>query len=484
MIWRISKSTGSRPPIVFVPGWGFDGRVLGLARPPLSWHYPEGFVDPDSFSQELLGFLDREGVDCMRLAGWSMGAHLALDFARDYPERVAELFLFAMRHERPSEEIEAIRQEFAIAPRGFLASFYRKCFLGDRPHYQLFRESLEKDYLQEPRVEILHRGLDYLARARTLPTPVKTRLVHGRRDIVVALGERAELPGAELEIVEHAGHLVFLSPACSLMKGARKRDIRRHFTQAAATYDRHAGIQHEVARLLTDRLPSGPIASVLEAGCGTGSYTLSLAERFPHAEIISLDFSATMLDAAAGKLADRPNLRFQCEDAELFLDRASTHFDLVTSNATCHWFADLPAAVANISRLLTSSGTFLASIFGPATLEELRQGLSFLFDRPVALPAESFPKAEDLRRLLKEHFAVGELEEVRIIRRYQSLPALLHHIRNTGTAGWQEGPPPVFTRGRMRRLDDWFAEHCGGYRLTYQVFLVHAKSRKMAFGEF
>jgi malonyl-ACP O-methyltransferase BioC len=476
MLWRIGKQDGNRPPIVFIPGWGFDGRILGLHRPPLPWHSPESFLDPAVFDEELLAFLDREGLEQVRLAGWSMGAHLALDFARAHPERVAELLLLAMRHARPAAEIEAIRQELAGDPQGFLAAFYRKCFLGDRAHYRTFRETLESDYLREPPLAVLHRGLDYLARARTLPAPVKTRLVHGRRDIIVPLAERAELPAAELEIVEHAGHLVFLSPVCTLAGGARKDSIRQQFSQAATTYDRHAGMQHEVAGLLAARLPSGPVGSVLEIGCGTGGYTVSLVDRFPRARILALDFSATMLSAAAGKLGDRPHLRFQCEDAELFLARAAAPFDLITSNAACHWFADLPAALANIGRLLNPSGLFWASIFGPATLGELRQGLSFLFGREMALSSGRFPEAEHLRRLLAAHFAQGEVEEVRIVRQYRSLPDLLHHIRNTGTAGWQEGPPPVFTRGRLQRLDQWFADRHGGYRVTYQVFLVRGEA--------
>ncbi|MDA8164913.1 MAG: methyltransferase domain-containing protein [Desulfobacteraceae bacterium] len=475
MHWRLSTPAGNRPPAVFVPGWGFDGRILGLARPPLPWHAPESVVDPAPFQGDLLGFLDREGLARVRLIGWSMGAHLALDFARAHPGRVASLDLLAMRREWPAAEIEQIRRELAADPQGFLAAFYRKCFLGDRALYRLFQSTLEAGCLREPPLAVLHRGLDYLAQARSLPAPVPTRLVHGRRDLIVPLAERAELPGAESEVLDHAGHLVFLGAGCTLAGAARKESLRRRFSQAAPTYDRHAGIQHEAAALLASRLPAGPVGSVLEIGCGTGRYTLLLANRYPGARITALDFSPAMIEVAAGKLDGRPDIRFRDEDAELFLERAATSFDLITSNAACHWFGDLPAALANASRLLNPSGLFWASIFGPETLGELRQGLSFLFGREVPLPSDHFPAEDFLRRLMAGHLTRGEVEEVRIVRQYWSLPDLLHHIRNTGTAGFQEGPPPVFTRGRLRRLDAWFAERHGGYRLTYQVFLVRGE---------
>jgi malonyl-ACP O-methyltransferase BioC len=472
LIWHnLQSETGL--PVVFLPGWGFAGRILELARPPLSWIYPAGPVDPATLEGDLLALLDRLGAGRIRLVGWSMGAHLALDFAREHPHLIEELYLLAMRHERPVAEIEAIRQELIQNPPGFLANFYRKCFLGERRHYLRFQAEMEEEWLREPPMAILHRGLDYLASARTLPAPVRTRLVHGRRDVVVRPAEQAVLPAAATEMLDHAGHLVFLSSSFSLLGRERKNVIRRRFSQAAATYDRHAGVQKEVARLLAARLADREgTGSILELGCGTGSYSLLLSDRFPQAKMKALDFSETMVEAARMKIGTRPGVCFLCEDAEDFLQRADEHFDLITANATMQWFEDLDASLVRINRGLNRSGWFLASIFGRDTLGELKQGLSALLGRDVELPSGRFPAIDDLNGQITRHFAKAELEEIRIVRGYGSLPELLHHIRNTGTAGWHEEPPPVFTRQRLGRLDDWFGERFGGYRLTYQVFIV------------
>jgi malonyl-CoA O-methyltransferase len=476
--WRHIKPATDYP-VVFLPGWGFSGRILELVRPPLGWIYPEGMVDPASFREELLTLLDENGLDRVRLVGWSMGAHLALDFARDCPDRVETLYLLAMRHERSAAEIEAIRREFIRDPAGFLATFYRKCFLGERRHYLRFQAELERELLREPPLAMLERGLDYLALARTVPAPVKTRLVHGRRDIIVPLAERAVLAEAETELLD-AGHLVFLSPCFSLVGQARKEMIRQRFSQAASTYDHHASIQKEVAGLLAARLPEEGIGSILELGCGTGSYSRLLAGRYPRASLLALDFSETMIEAAKPSFVLQPRVKFRCEDAEEFLGRNTERFELVTSNATLQWFVNPEATIARINGALSRSGYFLASVFGPGSLEELRQGLSFLLGREIELPATRFCDAGTFQRLLVRHFNGAELEEIQIVRRYGSLLELLRHIRNTGTTGWQEEPPPVFTRQRLRRLDEWFATRFGGYRLTYQVFLIRGEKKEVS----
>jgi malonyl-CoA O-methyltransferase len=471
-IWRHTEAA-THSPVFFLPGWGFAGRIIELTG--LPWIYPEGLLDPISFQQDLLAFLDQRSLGRIRLAGWSMGAHLALDFAREHPDRVEQLYLLAMRRQWPETLLDEIRREFSRDPAGFLAAFYRKCFLGERSHYQRFQIEMEGDWLQDPPLAVLHRGLDYLAQARIIEAPVRTLLVHGRRDIIVPLAEQAALPAATMEVLQHAGHLLFLAPEFSLAGQARKEKIRSRFSQAAPTYDRHASIQKEAALLLAARLPQAEINSILELGSGTGSYTLLLADRYPQAAMLAVDFSAAMLHAAGVKLGRRAGVQFQCEDGEEFLARNTGQFDLITSNATLQWFVDLEAALARISRALSPGGTFLAAFFGPATLEELRQGLSFLLDREVVLPSGRFLDADTSRQLLARNFHAADFEEIRLSRQYDSLLDLLHHIRHTGTAGWREEPPPVFTRERLRRLDSWFGERFGGYRLTYQIFLMKAE---------
>lgn len=50
-------------------------------------------------------------------------------------------------------------------------------------------------------------------------------------------------------------------------------------------------------------IPDQAYASVIDLGCGTGEHTLTLARRFPQAQVTGLDQSAEMLERAQAQQA-------------------------------------------------------------------------------------------------------------------------------------------------------------------------------------
>ena len=180
-------SPDTKTPTLFLPGWGFDGRILQLLAPTPKWLYPLTPLDPATIDQDLLHLLDSRQMEKVRLIGWSMGAMLGLDFAARHSNRIASLVLVALRPHWPHREIKDIRHEFNRKPEIFLRGFYRKCFLGDKQAYRNFASTLEPLYLTAlgPNREMLLRGLEYLENfeiPRSLPE-VPVRLVHGRQDL-------------------------------------------------------------------------------------------------------------------------------------------------------------------------------------------------------------------------------------------------------------------------------------------------------------
>lgn len=434
-------------------------------------------MKPQTLTDDLLAFLDqREIKGRIDLVGWSMGANLALDFARAYPAKVSALYLLSMRQQWPPAEIEAIRAELVANPRDFLISFYRKCFLGYKQEYSRFMEELQDQYLQNIDIEVLLDGLDYLKRYEIMPAPgCETHCIHGRKDIVAPVHEMAHVPGAISTILEHAGHAVFFDRNFNLPEKQRKKAIRQRFSKAAETYDSHAGVQKELAQRLADDLrQDAAIKTVLEVGCGTGNYTAMLAAKFPHAQIVGVDFSLPMLVVAQRKLQSLPGVTLICEDGENFLAGTGYGFDLITANSTMQWFDNINAAFAHIKKLLKKGGIFWGTIFGPKTLQELGEGLEQMFGEDIHLPSIRFLPKEELLAILKRHFARVEMSEWQKVREYPSLRDLLAHIRKTGTGGWQP-LPPVLTRGRLQKLDDWFIKQYGGFRLTYQAFFIRCQ---------
>ena len=468
-------------PTVFLPGWGFDGSILHLLKPAPAWIYPENFLDPFSIEQDLLSLFLAENIGKVRVIGWSMGAMLGLEFAAGHRELLQSLILVSLRAHWPVHEIKEIREEFLRNPEVFLKNFYRKCFLGDKQAYRKFSTTLENTYLAalNKNMRRLQLGLDYLEKFR-LPSPlpaITTRMIHGRQDIVAPIAEIPSLSASVVEIIDTAGHAVFLHEDASLQHELRKLVIQRKFSRAADSYDSYAKVQADVARRLTSMLSPGnektACKTILEIGCGTGNFSSMLADCFPEARIVALDFSPEMVAIARRKRKTAP-IEFVCAEGEQFLAEAPAGaFDLVASNGSLQWFSDIDKTLADIARTLSTHGTFVCSIFGPESLHELGLGLKAIQAAPENLAAQKFPGPERLRKALNRCFRESSVREERIEKEYRSAHDLLLHIKKTGTSGWQPNLQQPLTPARVGRLDAWFEKTYGSCRVTYQLFFLH-----------
>lgn len=267
----------------------------------------------------------------------------------------------------------------------------------------------------------------------------------------------------------------FLIGSLSQLTDSRKKRIRQRFSRAAGTYDAHAETQKDLAARLLEELPDGSrVERILEIGCGTGHFTALLAERYPEARIIALDFAEGMVQLAGKRLEGKRNIYLLCEDGERFLATCASDFDLICANSTLQWFDDLAAALGQIRRLFSDNGRFVGVLFGPRTFAELGQGLSHVFAQEVCLPPHGFPAGEKLEAMLGEIFPRFSVQEVLRVRNYSTLLELLDHIRKTGTGGGQL--PGALTRGRLHQLESWFKSTHGGYPATYQAFVVKGKT--------
>ena len=100
---------------------------------------------------------------------------------------------------------------------------------------------------------------------------------------------------------------------------------------------------------LLSRVPAAEPTVVVDLGCGPGRLTASLADRWPHAQIVGLDSSPEMIMQAA-RLAT-PRLRFQLQDLRDW--RPETSVDVIISNATLQWIPGhrdlLPSLVTSLA---------------------------------------------------------------------------------------------------------------------------------------
>jgi len=111
---------------------------------------------------------------------------------------------------------------------------------------------------------------------------------------------------------------------------------------------------------LMARVPDGA-RSVLDAGCGTGRTTRSLAARFPGAEVLGVD-------ASRGMLAQAPSVQgVRFEQADLVAWRPARRFDLVVANAVLHWLPDPEATLCRFASFVAPGGTLAVQV--PANFE-------------------------------------------------------------------------------------------------------------------
>jgi len=107
-------------------------------------------------------------------------------------------------------------------------------------------------------------------------------------------------------------------------------------TWNAAQYNRFADHRLKPALDLIEAVPLDGPSSIVDLGCGPGTVTLLLAERWPGARIVGVDGSADMLATARVNDLDGG---IDWIEADIGAWRPSGE-DLVFSNAALHWLDD------------------------------------------------------------------------------------------------------------------------------------------------
>jgi trans-aconitate methyltransferase len=110
--------------------------------------------------------------------------------------------------------------------------------------------------------------------------------------------------------------------------------------------------QREWGARLIEELDLQGNESVLDLGCGDGTLTAQIAELLPQGQVVGVDASQGMIDAAKPKA--RENLRFVLMDINAL--EFSSEFDVIFSNATLHWVKDHTRLYRYLCRALRNNG--------------------------------------------------------------------------------------------------------------------------------
>jgi ubiquinone/menaquinone biosynthesis C-methylase UbiE len=99
-------------------------------------------------------------------------------------------------------------------------------------------------------------------------------------------------------------------------------------------------------------------ASVLDIGCGTGQLLRRASRHFPEATLTGVDPSDGMVRVAQASVPVGAPVRFVEAYAE-HLPFDDGAFDLVTTTMSFHHWADQPAALREVRRVMAPGGEFL-----------------------------------------------------------------------------------------------------------------------------
>jgi ubiquinone/menaquinone biosynthesis C-methylase UbiE len=173
---------------------------------------------------------------------------------------------------------------------------------------------------------------------------------------------------------------------------------RQHFNELAGRWDSLPAPDHAPAkaREFVRRVAAAKCERVLDVGCGTGILLPHLLEFCsPLTRILELDYAEAMLRENARKSAQARVVR-ACADAEHLPFRAGT-FDHVLCFGVLPHFADLPAALEELFRVLRPAGTLaVGHAMGSRELNSLHGSLG----GPTA--GDTLPPAASLAQTLRD----------------------------------------------------------------------------------
>lgn len=245
----------------------------------------------------------------------------------------------------------------------------------------------------------------------------------------------------------------------------RSGGIGARFGAAAGGYDRHAGVQREVASRLAARiarldLPDRP--RILEIGCGTGLFTRMLGEHFPEAEWTITDVSPAMLEQAHRSLRLGGVSRYQVMDGENPRPAGGPGgFDLICSSMALQWFEDPASGLARLATFLAPAGHLAVALPVDGTFSEWRRAHETVGLCPRMI---HFPRPEDL------HMACGgmaaRIDVERIVDECGGALAFLRGLKGVGATAPRAASRPL-SPPALRRVCAEF-DRAGG-RCSYLI---------------
>lgn len=260
-----------------------------------------------------------------------------------------------------------------------------------------------------------------------------------------------------------------------------KRQVKRSFERAAASYDKAAVLQREVRTHMLQRLDYIKYFPkiLLDAGSGTGAAARELLERYPDSIVVELDIAVAMLKTSRASMPWWRRYLFPrrhqvCGDIEKMpLKTASV--DMIWSNLALQWCNDLSAAFTELHRILVDDGLLVFTTFGPDTLKELRVAAGVLDPSPHVHRFTDIHEIGDA--LLRSGFTGPVVDVECFTLTYEALIDIVRDLRAIGARNAaQARARGLRTNSAWSRLREAYESLRVGGKLpaSYEVIYGHA----------
>ncbi|KAL6077369.1 S-adenosyl-L-methionine-dependent methyltransferase [Balamuthia mandrillaris] len=247
----------------------------------------------------------------------------------------------------------------------------------------------------------------------------------------------------------------------------KAKQLQKDRAALSPDFEEYQYLRKEVGSRLTDRLHDmldRKFPDVLELGCG-GSSVVPYLESVPGVEsVVRLNSSDIQLQQDPEPQASSKLKVHKVLGDEESLPFAKHSFDLVVSNLSLHWVNDLPGVFRQVQQVLKPDGLFLASMFGEATLWELRN--AFLVGEQereggISNHVSPFAGVADIGDLLtRARFGLPTVDQESIVVDFKDPFVLMKELRLMGESNAQLSRRPYVPR-------DTFYAAAAAYKALY-----------------
>lgn len=236
-----------------------------------------------------------------------------------------------------------------------------------------------------------------------------------------------------------------------------KELIKKRFKRGLKTYDKNAIVQKKMAENLIKLIDENTeVDSILEIGCGTGVLTDKIIKKIKFKNYTAID----IVDCSEYMKNISDKIEFIETDAEKY--QTDKKYDIIISNASIQWIADLENFVKKIKAFLNKNGIIYFTTFGEKNFEE--------FAELVKTPLRYYT-TDELKKILSG-FKKTEIKETIEKIEFKTPLNILQHIKKTGVNGLSE---TRWTKKDLIEFEEKYPKNENGeYTLTYHPVYIKA----------